>query len=109
MVPACCTIVRWASLLVVGCGLFIAYALPNVVASLEIFWKVASMMGVAFWLGLFWRRYTVAGASASTLAAFGCGWLSSQAWFAESISGMSIVASLGVVTKTGTVVAVLLP
>jgi Na+/proline symporter len=29
------------------------------------------MMGIAFWLGLFWRRTTVAGAWAGTLAGFG--------------------------------------
>ncbi|HUU09978.1 MAG TPA: sodium:solute symporter family protein, partial [Phycisphaerae bacterium] len=36
---------------------------------LKWFWKISAMMGVAFWLGLFWRRTTVAGAWAATLTA----------------------------------------
>jgi hypothetical protein len=42
-----------------------------VVEGLEIFWKVAAMMGLAFWAGLFWRRTTSAGAWAGTLVGFG--------------------------------------
>lgn len=68
-------VVRGAALVVVGLGLIMAYVLPNVIVGLEVFWKIASMMGIAFWLGLFWRRYTVVGAWASTLTAFGLWYL----------------------------------
>jgi len=51
-----------------------AYWLPGVVAGLEIFWKISAMTAIPFWLGLFWRRATVAGAWAATLASF-------AAWF----------------------------
>lgn len=64
------TIGRIASVVVVSGGVVFAFWLPGVVAGLEIFWKVSAMMGIAFWLGLFWRRTTVAGAWASTLGAF---------------------------------------
>ncbi len=41
-------IVRVASLAVVGIGVWIAYRLENVLAGLELFWKIAPMMGIAF-------------------------------------------------------------
>ncbi|OHB75448.1 MAG: hypothetical protein A2Z25_06855 [Planctomycetes bacterium RBG_16_55_9] len=61
---------RIASVAVVSGGVVFAYWLPGVVAGLEIFWMVSAMMGLAFWLGLFWRRTTVAGAWAATLVSF---------------------------------------
>ena len=64
------TVGRIASVVVVSGGVVFAYWLPGVVAGLEIFWKVSAMMGLAFWMGLFWRRTTVAGAWAMTLVSF---------------------------------------
>ncbi|HUV65614.1 MAG TPA: sodium:solute symporter family protein [Sedimentisphaerales bacterium] len=64
------TVGRIASVGVVSGGVAFAYWLPGVVAGLEIFWKVSAMMGLAFWLGLFWRRTTSAGAWAATLISF---------------------------------------
>jgi Na+/proline symporter len=64
------TIGRIASVVVVSGGVVFAFWLPGVVAGLEIFWKVSAMMGLAFWMGLFWRRTTVAGAWATTLVSF---------------------------------------
>jgi Na+/proline symporter len=61
---------RIAAVVVVSGGVAFAYWLPGVVAGLEIFWKVSAMMGLAFWLGLFWRRTTAAGAWAATLVSF---------------------------------------
>lgn len=65
------TVGRIAAVAVVSGGVFCAYALNDVVQGLEIFWKISAMMGLAFWLGLFWRRTTVAGAWSATLVAFG--------------------------------------
>jgi Na+/proline symporter len=62
---------RLAAIMVVSGGVVFAFWLPGVVKGLEIFWKISAMMGIAFWLGLFWRRMTVAGAWAGTLTAFG--------------------------------------
>jgi Na+/proline symporter len=56
------TVGRIAAVAVVCGGVVFAYWLPGVVAGLEIFWKISAMMGLAFWMGLFWRRTTVAGA-----------------------------------------------
>ncbi|MBN2313598.1 MAG: sodium:solute symporter family protein [Sedimentisphaerales bacterium] len=64
------TVGRIAAVAVVSGGVIFAYWLPGVVAGLEIFWMVSAMMGLAFWLGLFWRRTTVAGAWAATLVSF---------------------------------------
>jgi Na+/proline symporter len=61
---------RIAAVVVVSGGVVFAFWLPGVVAGLEIFWKISAMMGIAFWLGLFWRRMTVAGAWATTLVSF---------------------------------------
>jgi Na+/proline symporter len=68
---------RIAAVGVVGGGVCFAYWLRGVVEGLEIFWKISAMMGLAFWLGLFWRRTTVAGAWAATLVSF-------AVWFATS-------------------------
>ncbi len=62
---------RITSVLIVLCGILFAFSLESVVRGLEIFWMVSAMMGIAFWVGLFWRRTTVAGAWAATLTSFG--------------------------------------
>ena len=61
---------RMASVAVVLAGLFVAFALSNVVAGLEAFWKVGAMMGPAIWMSFVWRRATAAAAWASTLSGF---------------------------------------
>ncbi|MCU0916192.1 MAG: sodium:solute symporter family protein [Planctomycetes bacterium] len=68
---------RVASVGVVAAGVAFAYWLPGIVAGLEIFWKISAMMAIPFWLGLFWRRTTVAGAWAATLVSF-------AVWFGTS-------------------------
>ncbi len=80
---------RISSLIIVSGGMFFAYFLNSVVEGLEIFWKIAPMLGIAFWLGLFWRRATSAGAWAATLAGFGMWWMTSQRWFVSAVSNFS--------------------
>jgi len=74
---------RMASLLVVAGGLVFAFAVEDVPSGLEIFWKFTAMMAAAFWLGLFWRRTTEAGAWAGTMVAFAVLIVTNQAWFDE--------------------------
>ena len=50
--------------------ILVSLRLESVVHGLEVFWKISAMMGLAFWIGLFWRRTTSAGAWAGTLAGF---------------------------------------
>jgi Na+/proline symporter len=78
---------RGAALLIVAGGLSAAYWLEGVVQGIEIFWKISPMMGIAFWLGLFWRRATLAGAWASTLGAFGMLILTGQGFFIDVAGG----------------------
>ena len=87
-------IARVTSLAVVAGGVLFAFKLKNVVDGLEIFWKISPMMGIAFWLGLFWRRTTVAGAWASTLSAFGVWWLTTQEFFISWLGDLSMAESL---------------
>lgn len=61
---------RLVAVAVVGAAIVFAFSLESVVRGLEIFWKVSAMMGLAFWVGLFWRRATPAGAWAGTLVGF---------------------------------------
>jgi len=62
---------RIASMVVVLLGIFVAFELESVVKGLEFYWMVSALMGIAFWVGLFWRRATVAAAWAATLTSLG--------------------------------------
>jgi len=85
---------RATSFVVVAGGVLFAYWLPGVVAGLEIFWKIAPMMGIAFWLGLFWRRTTTAGAWASTLTAFAVWLLTTQDFFVSFMQNLPCCETL---------------
>jgi SSS family transporter len=65
---------RVTSLLVVVGGILFAMTSESILHMIETFWKISAMMGIAFWVGLFWRRATVAGAWAGTLVSFAA-WL----------------------------------
>ena len=82
-------VARIASLCVVAGGVILAYHIPTVKDGIELFWKVSAMMGLAFWLGLFWRRATAAGAWASVLAGFAAWWVSTQMFFINAVAGLS--------------------
>jgi len=92
---------RIFALLVVAGGIVFAFWLPGVVAGLEIFWKIPPMMGLVFWLGLFWRRTTVAGAWATTLSAFFMWWLTTQRFFLSFINTFPLAEQLRFVVENG--------
>ncbi len=79
------TVGRIASVVVVSGGVGFAFWLPGVVKGLEIFWMVSAMMGLAFWMGLFWRRTTVAGAWAATLVGFAIMLFTSKVSFGQYV------------------------
>ncbi len=87
-------VARLTALLIVAAGVTIAYKLEGVVEGLELFWKISPMMGIAFWLGLFWRRTTVAGAWAATLTAFAVWWLTSQQFFVSWIGALPMAEQM---------------
>ena len=102
-------VARLSSLGVVVSGVIFAYSLEGVVAGLEIFWKIAPMLGIAFWLGLFWRRMTVVGAWVSTLTAFGVWWLTTQGFFIEWVASLPMAESWRLVFTQGDSVQIHLP
>ncbi|MFV1966975.1 MAG: sodium:solute symporter [Pirellulaceae bacterium] len=102
-------VARLSSLGIVAAGVVFAYLLEDVVSGLEIFWKIAAMLGIAFWLGLFWRRMTVAGAWASTLAASAAWWLSIQGFFVEWAASLPVSESLRFVLVRDGVPEIYLP
>ncbi len=61
---------RIASLCFVICGVFFALMVEDVPKGLLLTFKLQALIAAAFWLGLFWRRATVAGAWAATVAGF---------------------------------------
>jgi Na+/proline symporter len=102
-------VARVASLIIVAGGVVFAYQLEGVVEGLEIFWKISPMMGIAFWLGLFWRRTTATGAWASTLTAFGVWWLTTQGFFISWLGSLSMAESLTFIFVKNGVPEVYLP
>ncbi len=88
---------RFAALVIVAAGVWVAFKMPNVVSGLKTWLKIAPMLGIAFWMGLFWRRFNAAGAWSSTLAGFLGWWLMSFTDWSEPLQilsylSMSIVA-----------------
>lgn len=81
---------RIASVLVVLGGILFAFWVPNVIKALEIWFMIAPMMGITFWIGLFWRPFTSLGAWASTLTGFGTWWLSTQPGVIAWVGGLSM-------------------
>lgn len=79
---------RAGAIAIVAAGMIFAFWLSGVISGLMIWLKILPMMGVAFWLGLFWRKTTSPGAWASTLAGFFCWWLGERAFFAQWLNSL---------------------
>jgi Na+/proline symporter len=93
---------RLASLLVVLGGIVFAYYVPNVKTALEIWFKIAPPLGIAFWLGLLWRHATPLGAWAATLTGFAAWWLTTRPETVAAVANLPIADTLGViVTRSG--------
>lgn len=79
------TVGRVVAGVVVLLGIYFAFNMQSVVKGLELFWKLAAMMAIPFWVGLFWRRATVKAAWASTLSAFAALMFTSTIKLGESV------------------------
>jgi Na+/proline symporter len=77
---------RAVSLIVVVIGVAVAFSLPGVIPGLKIWYKVVPMMGIAFWMGLLWRRATPAGAWASAIGGFVAWWTVNQDFFVNWVA-----------------------
>ena len=100
---------RVASVLVVAGGVAFAFWVPSVVKALEIWFMIAPMMGLVFWIGLFWRRMTVAGAWATTVTGFAAWWVSTQPWFINALGGIPGSESLRLLWTEGGKTVVYMP
>ena len=97
---------RGVSLLVVIGGIVAAFLMPGVIQGLKVWYKVVPMMGIAFWMGLFWRRATVAGAWSSALAGFGFWFLVTQRSFAQWVATIPNAEAWKLVVPDGETVAI---
>lgn len=105
----CIWVGRLASILVVAGGVAFAFWVPSVVKALEIWFMIAPMMGLVFWIGLFWRRMTVAGAWATTVTGFFAWWVSTQPWFINGLGRIPGSQSLRLLWAEGDKIVVYLP
>ena len=110
------TVGRIASLaVVVGALLFVWYVKESadaegkspVLKSLKIWFKIAPMMGITFWLGLLWRRTTAAGAWAATITGFTTWWLTTRTWFVDFIAQAPFAENLNIILREGDKAAVI--
>ncbi|RIK88201.1 MAG: transporter [Planctomycetota bacterium] len=88
---------RLSSLMVVVGGYLFAQYVPDVKTALDIWFKMAPPLGVAFWMGLFWRHTTPLGAWAATLAGFGAWWLGVAGGFVSWVAGLPLADQLDLV------------
>lgn len=105
----CILVGRLASVVVVAGGVVFAFWVPSVIKALEIWFMVAPMMGLVFWIGLFWRGMTVSGAWATTLTGFAVWWVTTQPWFIIWLSEMPAAESLRLLWTEGEKTVVYLP
>ena len=88
-------VARISSLIVVAGGVALAYLAEGVVPLLENLWKINTMMAMAFWLGIFWRRTSVAGAWAATFAALVTWALTAHVWEVSLPMQMLLYITIG--------------
>ena len=103
---------RWSRGFPGGCrgGLAFAYWVPNVEVALKTWFRIAPMVGIAFWIGLFWRRATPAGAWATAVAGFGTWWLLSQSVAINWVQSLPFADDLGIIVqRTGKAAAIAEP
>lgn len=85
---------RAAAVIVVAGGVAFASWVPSVVDALEIWFMIAPMMGMVFWIGFLWRRMTVAGAWVTTTTGFAAWLLTTRPWFIDRVGSLPHAESL---------------
>lgn len=100
---------RFASVAIVAGGVAFAFWVPSVIDALEIWFMIAPMMGIVFWIGLLWRRMTVTGAWATTLTGFSVWWVTTQSWFIGWLGSLPIAESWRLLWHEGDKTVVYMP
>ena len=100
---------RFAGLIAVSGGVLLAYFAKGVIPLLENLWKINTMVAMAFWLGIYWRRTTVAGAWAATLGAMFTWWITTRPEFVEMLAKVEFLVEWGIVKQTAAGWSVYLP
>ena len=101
--------------MVVGALLFVWYVKEAanaegkspILTSLKIWFKIAPMMGITFWMGLLWRRATVAGAWAATITGFTTWWMTTQSWFVDLAKQLPYTEQVNLIWQEGDKAAVI--
>jgi Na+/proline symporter len=88
---------RFSGLIVVAGGVLLAYTYEGVVKMMEDLFKINTMMAMAFWLGIFWRRTSVAGAWAATLVALLTWGVTEVSWSVALLAEIQVLRDWGVV------------
>ena len=88
---------RCISILIVLGGVLVAFWMSDVVKGLKFWLKIAPMLGIAFWIGLFWKRYNAVGAWMSTASGFTVWWLTLQPGAVHWIQSLPFAKSLGMI------------
>lgn len=95
------TVGRVASIGIVLGGVAFAYSVSGVVEALNVWFRIAPMVAIAFWVGLVWRHATVLGAWAGTTAAVAAWGLTNLTGFVSWLAGFEWATALGVVEQGG--------
>ena len=61
------TVAQVGSVAVVAAGVGIALYIPSVVEGLFLIWKIMAFLGIAFWMGIFWKKANRYGAWSSMI------------------------------------------
>ena len=102
-------VARGAGLVAVLGGVGLAYLAEGVIPLLENLWKINTMLAMAFWLGIFWRRTTVAGAWTATVGALLTWWLTTLPTVTGAMSEFQLLVDWGVVKSKDGIWTVFLP
>ena len=80
---------RIAGVVIVAIALVLQLAFTDVIHALEIIIKMPAAIGISFWLGVMWRRYTWIAVFTSTLTSFGTWMFLGTAAGARMVGGIA--------------------
>ena len=102
-------VARFSGLIVVATAIVYTYWLSGVIQGLEILWKLNAVMAAAFWLGVFWRGATTAGAWAATLLTAFTWWITGLDATAAMLAKWEWTTAWGIVVTKNQITAMSIP